>query len=60
MGSTRYGVFVYAHVFHLIVQMPAGDGVVSLLEDNYIKLVDLKTNAKHSLVAYQEIRNVHS
>ncbi|KAF8638411.1 hypothetical protein AX17_002236 [Amanita inopinata Kibby_2008] len=35
----------------------AGDGVFSILQDGYIKLVDLKTNSTKNLVARQDVKD---
>lgn len=36
----------------------AGDGVFSIRDDGFIKLVDLKTNSTRNLVSTKDIRDV--
>jgi hypothetical protein len=36
----------------------AGDGVFSISQDGYIKLVDLKTNTTTNLVAAKDVKDV--
>jgi dipeptidyl aminopeptidase len=37
----------------------AGDGVFSIRQDGYIKLVDLKSNSTSNLVAFDDVKDVH-
>jgi dipeptidyl aminopeptidase B len=49
------GIWRLSHSIH---SRAAGDGVYSVYENNYIKLVDLKTNTTKNLVAEHDVRDV--
>lgn len=48
------------YVSVLTYATPAGDGVISFWKEDYIELVDLKSNTTNRLVAFQDLRDVHS
>lgn len=53
---------VLSHIENLdsCYHVSAGDGVFSLSEGGYIKLVDLKSNTTQDLLAYSDIQDVGS
>lgn len=48
----------YLSPTQLLMSNSAGDGVFSIAQDGYIKLVDLKTNTTKDLVALKDIKDV--
>lgn len=45
-------------LFFISINVPAGDGVYTILKDDAIKLVDLKTNTTKILLSRYDVRDV--